>query len=79
MTPIATELRSALEEAGYEVRDVAENRGTVTATLATTDPPAPELRSLAAEAAGDRLLGVDVSTEHTGSDAVGTVLSVRYR
>lgn len=79
MTGVAAALRSALEEAGYDVRDVAENRGLVRVTLETSDASAPELRSIAETAVGDGLLGVEISTERSGTDAVGTVLSARHR
>lgn len=79
MTDLSGDLRAALAEEGYDVRDVGENRGLVTVTLGSTDVSAAALRSLATDVAGDRLLGVDVSTERTTGDAVGTVLSVRHR
>lgn len=79
MTELAADIRSALAEEGYDVREVTENRGTIRATLATADAPAGALRDLVAGVAGDRLLGVDVSAQHAGTDAVGTVLTVRLR
>lgn len=78
MTDVATQLREALEDAGYAVDGTAENRGLVRVTLRTSDAPAAELRRLVEEALGDALLGVDVSAERAGDD-VGTVLSVRHR
>lgn len=79
MTALAADLRQALEDADYAVDAVAENRGLVRVTLRTTDASAERLRSIAEDAVGDALLGVDVSAERAGGDAVGTVLSVRHR
>lgn len=79
MTDLATELQRALEDAGYQVDGVAENRGLVRVTLRTTDASAAELREIAETAVGDDLLGVDVSADHAGTDEVGTALSVRHR
>lgn len=79
MTGVADALREELEAAGYEIDGVAENRRLVRVTLRDADASAAALRDLAESVAGDDLLGVTVSAERAGGDAVGTVLSVRHR
>lgn len=78
MTDEIERLRGAYESADYTVASVGENRGRADIHLQTDDPSGERLRTIAEEALGDALLGVDVSVEEVG-DELGTVVSVRHR
>lgn len=78
MTDSTDQLREAFEQTDYPVDSVGENRGLTQVHLRTDEPQGDELRSIAEDAIGDALLGVDVSVEEVG-DEVGTVVSVRHR
>lgn len=81
MTDVLAELRTAFESAGYDVDRVSENRGTISVGIREESADASDLRTITNEVCGESaVLGFDVTHETTeADDAVGTVVSFRYR
>ncbi len=80
MSEIADAVRDAFEDDGYEVATVSTNRDRYRVELLEERADAAALREITIEAAGDGVVGVDVSTEAVeGADGVRTVVAFRYR
>jgi len=80
MSDIADDLRSAFEASGYDVASVSTNRDRYRVELLEERADAADLRTIATDAAGDGVVGLDVSTEAVdGADSVRTVVSFRHR
>lgn len=80
MPDVETAVRDAFEEHGYEVADVSRNRDRHRVELVDERADAADLRSIVEDAAGDGVVGIDVSTESLeGADGVRTVVAFRYR
>jgi len=80
MSDVGTAVSDAFEAHGYEVADVSRNRDRHRVELVDERADAADLRSIVEEAAGDGVVGIDVSTEALeGADGVRTVVAFRYR
>ncbi len=80
MSDLAEDLRDGYEAAGYTVDRVSQNRDTVEVAIRADDAEPAALRSIAEDVCGaSAILGLDVSHETTGDDAVGTIVSFRHR
>jgi D-alanine-D-alanine ligase-like ATP-grasp enzyme len=80
MSDVGTTVRDAFEEHGYEVAGVSRNRDRHRVELVDERADAADLRTIVEDAAGDGVVGIDVSTESPeGADGVRTVVAFRYR
>lgn len=75
------DLRTAFEEAGYDVADVTRNRRQVRVEILDDEASGEALREITYDVVDeDDVLGLNVSTETAeGQDGVTTVVSFRYR
>ena len=81
MTDTAAAVRDAFEHTDYDLGDVAVNRQRVRVPVLREGADPDALRAVIEEALGaDAVAGVTVTTETIdGEDAIGTVVSFRYR
>lgn len=81
MDELETTLRDAFETNGYDVAEVSVNRDRVRVVVLEDDASAAELEEITHGVIDpEKTLGLNVTTETIdGQDAVGTVVSFRYR
>lgn len=80
MDELTAELRTAFEEAGYEVSETSVNRDQVRVSLLDPEASADDLRQVTLGVVDEEdILGFDVSTESLDNERVSTVVSFRYR
>lgn len=81
MSDVGDDLTTTFESAGYDVDRVSQNRDTVRVAIREDAADAGELRTITEDVCGESaVMGFDVTHETTETDdAVGTVVSFRYR
>lgn len=81
MASVHDELRTAFEEAGYEVAEASDNRGHVRVSLLAEDPDQSELKEVTTEVVPDEeMIGWSIEPEsREGENGVATVITFRQR
>ncbi|WP_335999670.1 hypothetical protein [Halorientalis halophila] len=80
MSELQADLRSAFEDAGYDVDDVSVNRDRVEVVLLTEGESASDLEAIAYDVVDeDDVLTMNVTTEQVDGQGLSTVLSFRQR
>ena len=81
MEELTDALRTAFQDAGYDLGEISVNRKRVRVAVRDSEASAETLREITSDAVDeDDVLGFNVTTESVGgSDDVVTVVSFRYR
>ncbi|NUE02533.1 hypothetical protein HUB97_08545 [Halorubraceae archaeon YAN] len=80
MSEMTPSLKAAFEYTDYDLLDVTVNRRTVRLSVRQADANAQALRAIVEEAVGvDGFFGLNVTTEQSATDDVGTVVTFQQR
>ena len=80
MSEMTPSLETAFEHTNYDLLDVTMNRRTVRLSVKQADADAQALRAIVEEAVGvDGFFGLNVTTEQSPTDDVGTVVTFQQR